>query len=132
MVLYNSGSFLIATLNKSKIFIIINQLKFRVMKTAYKESTGDLLELIGKMQYFTKLKPNNENDNSFSVSLKMSSYHELNLMISGLLKTSIDRLKNDATETGTEVLLLLETVLELLPEDEMELLDELHRIYFKV
>lgn len=102
------------------------------MKTAYKESTGDLLELIGKMQYFTKLKPNNENDNSFSVSLKMSSYHELNLMISGLLKTSIDRLKNDATETGTEVLLLLETVLELLPEDEMELLDELHRIYFKV
>lgn len=102
------------------------------MKTAYKESTGDLLELIGKMQYFTKLKPNNENDNSFSVSLKMSSYHKLNLMISGLLKTSIDRLKNDATETGTEVLLLLETVLELLPEDEMELLDELHRIYFKV
>ncbi|MEO8533483.1 MAG: hypothetical protein ABI441_07030 [Flavobacterium sp.] len=99
------------------------------MEVLQKEPVAPILELMSKMNYFTKLKNETQNDNSFSIPIKVSSYNELNGMVSSILKTSISLLKNDTcSETETDVLLLLEIALQLLPDDEMELLDELHKL----
>lgn len=102
------------------------------MEMQQKESVTDLLEVMSKMKYFTKLKPDNKNDNSYSIPIKVSSYNELNLMISSLLKASISMLKDDLYKTGADVLFLLEMALQLFPDDEMELLDELQGVSFEV
>ena len=98
------------------------------METQQKELATTILELMGKMNYFTKLKPDAEN-NSFSVPIKLSSYSELNLTVSSLLKTSISLLKNDiSSKIAIDLIILLEIALQLLPEDEMELLDKMREI----
>lgn len=103
------------------------------MKTQQEGPTTDFLKLVKKMDYFTKLKPDNSNENLFNVILKTASYNELNLMVSCLLKASICALKNDnsdsfsASDSGIDIMLLLEIALQLLPDEEMELLDELHK-----
>ncbi|RZJ48596.1 MAG: hypothetical protein EOO44_20720 [Flavobacterium sp.] len=96
------------------------------MDTTQKEA---ILKLMTNGNYFTKLKT--KNDNSLETTIKVSSYSELNQMIFSLLKTCINTLQNDASnlsESGTNVLILLEMALQLLPECEMELLDELRGI----
>jgi hypothetical protein len=88
-----------------------------------------IIKLIANGSYFTKLKTSN--NNSFETSIKISSYNELNQMICSLLKMCITKLQDDASslsETGSNVLILLEIVLQLLPDSEMELLDELRAI----
>ncbi|QSB27793.1 hypothetical protein [Flavobacterium sp. CLA17] len=103
------------------------------MKTKQEESATDFLKLVKNMKYFTKLKSDNSNGDLFNVTLKTASYNELNLMVSCLLKASICALKNDnsgyssASESGIDVLLLLEMALQLLPDEEMQLLDEFHK-----
>ena len=90
-----------------------------------------VLKLIQERNYFTKLKLDNEN--SFETPIKISSYHELYQMVSSLLKTCISTLQYDASnlsESGTNVLILLEMALQLLPESEMEFLDELRGLNF--
>ncbi|SCY25195.1 hypothetical protein SAMN02927916_1617 [Flavobacterium anhuiense] len=100
-----------------------------------KERAEELLELISKGSYFSKLKPEPKETNSFSIPLKVSSYNELNLMVSDLLKASIILLNPDANglssftkDNNVNVMTLLEIALQLLPEDEMELLDEVCKI----
>jgi hypothetical protein len=107
------------------------------MKTEHKESLTEFLDLMSKIKYFTKLKPDHKNSNLFKTELKIASYNELNLLVSDLLKVSIAALKSDtahssASGTGINVLLLLELALQLLPDAEVELLDELHRLYLKL
>lgn len=104
------------------------------MKVQHKEGTEEFLELRNKINYFTKLKPEVEKDSLSSVSLKVSSYRELNMMVSDLLKASVFILKNDRpglmnpeSKDEINVLTLLEIALQLLPDEEMELLDELHK-----
>jgi hypothetical protein len=106
------------------------------MEIQHKESAKELLELMDKVEYFTKLKPENSIDDSFSVTLKVSCYNELNLMVSDLLKASIlilktENLSNLTTNADINVMTLLEIALQLLPEEEMELLDDLHKIHLK-
>ncbi|MCV9928372.1 hypothetical protein OIU83_11940 [Flavobacterium sp. LS1R49] len=108
------------------------------MEIQHKESATELLESMNKVEYFKKLKLANTTDNSFSVTLKVSCYNELNLMVSDLLKASIILLNEDArnlssltTVTDINVMTLLEIALQLLPEEEMELLDDLHKIHLK-
>ncbi|BFM44264.1 hypothetical protein CFS9_29050 [Flavobacterium sp. CFS9] len=86
-----------------------------------------LLNLVSKMNFFTSLKSEQQND-SVTSHLKIASYNELNLTISSLLRTCIQTLKNDPSETDIDIINLLEIALQLLPTDEMELLDELHKI----
>lgn len=93
---------------------------------------------MNNVEYFKKLKPENNIDNSFSVTLKVSSYNELNLMVSDLLKASIILLNEDSrslssltTVADINVMTLLEIALQLLPEQEMELLDDLHKIHLQ-
>ena len=103
------------------------------MKTQQEESATDFLESVKNMEYFTKLKSDNSNGNLFNVTLRTASYNELNLMVSCLLKASICALKNNnstlssVSESEIDVMLLLEIALQLLPDEEMELLDELHK-----
>jgi hypothetical protein len=107
------------------------------MKTEHTESVTEFLELMSKIKYFTKLKPDNKNSNLFKIELKMASYTELNLLVSDLLKVSIAALKSDvpdssASVSGINVLLLLEIALQVLPDAEIELLDELHKLHLKL
>jgi hypothetical protein len=108
------------------------------MEVQHKEPATALLELMHRVDYFKKLKPENNADNSFGVTLKVSSYNELNLMVSDLLKASIIQLNEDARNmsnvaavTDINVMTLLEIALQLLPEDEMVLLDNLYKIHLK-
>ncbi|WP_427872675.1 hypothetical protein [Flavobacterium sp. MMS24-S5] len=100
-----------------------------------KERAEELLELINKGSYFSKLKPVPKETNSYTVPLKVSSYNELNLMVSDLLKASLILLNPDANslssftkDNNVNVMTLLEIALQLLPEDEMELLDDLCKV----
>ncbi|WP_165571402.1 hypothetical protein [Flavobacterium hydatis] len=93
---------------------------------------------MNKVEYFKKLRPEDNTDDSFSVTLKVSCYNELNIMVSDLLKASIILLNEDARNlsnltkvTDINVMTLLEIALQLLPEQEMELLDDLHKIHLK-
>lgn len=102
-----------------------------------KERAEELLELMNKRNYFTKLKLEHK-DKSFIIPLKVSSYNELNLIVSDLLKASIVLMNKEARslavfhkDTDINVLTLLEIALQLLPEEEMELLDDLHKVYLQ-
>ncbi len=95
------------------------------METQQKAVT-ELLEIMNKGNYFNKLKPNND---SFSATLNVSCYNELNIMINALLKASVTMLQSeDSTKPFSDAMVLVEMALQLLPNDEMELLDELHRV----
>lgn len=105
------------------------------MEIQNKERAAQLLELIDKRKYFKKLKSDNKIGNSFDVTLKVSGYNQLNLMVSDLLKASIFLLHHDTpslsshtVNTDINVMTLLEIALQLLPEEEMELLDELYKL----
>jgi hypothetical protein len=98
------------------------------MEAQQKELVTTILELMSKTDFFTKLKPDTD-DNLLSVPIKLSSYSELNLTVSSLLKTSISLLKNDiSSEIAIDLIILLEIALQLLPDDEMELLDKMREI----
>ncbi|MBS7255986.1 hypothetical protein [Flavobacterium branchiicola] len=108
------------------------------MEVKHKKQTLELSELINKGNYFTKLKQEDKKDNSFLVPLSVTSYNELNLMVSDLLKASIILLNPDAKtlssftkDNDVNVMTLLEIALQLLPEEEMELLDDLHNLQLK-
>ncbi|WP_345145422.1 hypothetical protein [Flavobacterium ginsengiterrae] len=95
------------------------------METQQKAVT-ELLEIVNKGNYFNKLKPNND---SFSAMLNVSCYSELNIIVTALLKASITMLQSESsTKPFSDAMILVEMALQLLPNDEMELLDELHRV----
>lgn len=105
------------------------------MKT---QNEDKISELMNKRNYFTKLKLEHKEDTSFTIPLKVCSYNELNLMVSDLLKASIVLMNKEARsmavfhkETDINVLTLLEIALQLLPEEEMELLDDLHKFHLE-
>lgn len=108
------------------------------MKINQTMQAEEILELMNKGKYFTKLKLEHKEDTSFTIPLKVSSYNELNLMVSDLLKASIVLMNKEARslavfhkETDINVLTLLEIALQLLPEEEMELLDDLHKLHLE-
>lgn len=106
------------------------------METQSKERAEKLLELINRRRYFNKLKTENKRDHSFTIPIKVSGYNELNQMVSDLLKTIIILLNPEAKTLSSftkddeiDVMTLLEIALQLLPDEEMELLDNLHKVY---
>ncbi|GAA3771524.1 hypothetical protein [Flavobacterium ginsengiterrae] len=106
------------------------------MKLNHTEQTAKIFELINKGKDFKKLKPDNNERNSFTVPLKVSGYNELNLMVTELLKASIILLNKETrsmsvVKDDVNVMTLLEIALQLLPEEEMELLDDLHQFYLQ-
>jgi len=97
------------------------------MQEKHKQSVDDFLEFAARMNYFTKLKPNKKNQNSFKTVVKISCYNELMQTIFSLLRSSIHVLQQEDPETAIDAMLLLEIAIQLLPNDEMELLDELYK-----
>ncbi|WP_193844451.1 hypothetical protein [Flavobacterium hungaricum] len=96
------------------------------METLQKETVAELLELMNRVNYFETLKPNND---SFAATLKISSYAELQVMISALLKGSITLLQTETSgKAFPDAMVLVEMALQLLPNDEMELLDVVRRV----
>jgi hypothetical protein len=94
------------------------------------------LQLVNKFKYFTKLKPDRKNGESFIVELKVSGYSEVNSMLADILKVSILALENDPPYVSRtiqnpeiNVMGLLEIAVQLLPHGEMELLDEVYQFY---
>jgi len=88
------------------------------------------LERLKKLtaQYFTTLKPTNE-ANSHTVQFKVVNYLELGCIITDLLKLCILALDNDMhnfqkadKSSSINVSLILETVVNMFPMDEMEFL----------
>ena len=110
------------------------------MEIKHKEQVTEFLESMKRLNKFKKLKQENNNNNSFSVNLKVSGYNELNLMVSSLLKASIILLNDDDrsqacfpfNEAHNNVMTLLEIAVQLLPDEEMEVLDDLHKICLQV
>ncbi|MCA1919047.1 MAG: hypothetical protein LDL38_06580 [Flavobacterium piscis] len=105
------------------------------MEIQHTKQIAEFLESMNRINKFDKLKSENNIDNSFSVTLKVSGYNELNLMVSDLLKASIVLMNKEArslavfeSDTDINVVTLLEIALQLLPDQEMELLDDLHKI----
>ena len=127
---------------KSNLLLVVLFLKKiqKIMETQHKEQVTEFLESMKRLNKFKKLKPENNNDNSFSVKLKVSGYNELNLMVSSLLKASLILLNDDArsqacfpfNEADNNVMTLLEIALQLLPEEEMEVLDDLYKLHLQV
>lgn len=108
------------------------------METQHKNQVDELLESMKNLNFFTKLKPENKRKNSFMIPIKVSCYNELNMMVSDLLKASIILLNNEAkslspftTDSDINVLTLMEIALQLLPGEEMQLLDDLHAIHLQ-
>lgn len=100
-------------------------IKIELMETQQKAVT-ELLEVMNKGNYFIKLKPNND---SFSATLNVSCYSELNIMVTALLKASITMLQSEnSTKPFSDAMILVELAPQLLPNDEMELLDEVFRV----
>lgn len=125
---------------KSKVLNVISfsHKKIKIMSAEHKEQVTKILETMSKVNYFTKIKRDTI-DNSFNVTLKVSGYSELNVMVSTLLKASIIMLNDDARSQATfsfneadhNVTTLLEIALQLLPGEEMEVLDDLHKVYLE-
>ncbi|MFD2940116.1 hypothetical protein ACFS3A_08710 [Flavobacterium notoginsengisoli] len=77
--------------------------------------------------YLNTLKPVSEEKNMYEAKIKLSSYTELSSIITQILKSCILVLEINAN-TETDVSLMLEMVLQLLPVDEFELLDRISEI----
>ena len=106
------------------------------MEMQHTKQVTEFLESMKRINKFNKLNSENRSDNSFSVTLKVSGYNELNLMVSDLLKSCIVLMNKEArglavfeSDTDINVVTLLEIALQLLPDQEMELLDDLYKIY---
>ncbi|WP_281632075.1 hypothetical protein [Flavobacterium luteolum] len=93
-----------------------------------KLSITDFLEFAARVNYFTQLKPRKKNSNSFKTKMTISCYNELMQTIISLLRTSINTLQQEESQTAIDAMLLLEIAIQLLPSDEMELLDELYKV----
>jgi hypothetical protein len=106
------------------------------METQEKDSKTELIQLVNRFQYFTKLKPDPKNGELFIMELKVSGYNEVKSMLADILKVSILALENDPPYVSRtiqnpeiNVMGLLEIAVQLLPHGEMELLDEVHQFY---
>lgn len=106
-----------------------------IMEIQHTKQVTAFLESMNRINKFSTLKLLNSDDNSFSVPLKVSGYNELNIMVSDLLKASIVLMNKEArslanfeSDTDINVVTLLEIALQLLPDQEMEVLDDLHKI----
>ncbi|TDW52532.1 hypothetical protein EV144_1011223 [Flavobacterium sp. 270] len=98
------------------------------MTEKLEEPINDFLKFATNINYFTKLKPNLKNHNLLKTDVNITSYNELMQSIFSLLRTSIAILKDEKSQTAIDAMLLLEIAVQLLPNDEMELLDELYKI----
>lgn len=78
-------------------------------------------------QYLNTLKPISVEKNRYEVKIELTSYTELSCMITQILKSCILALEQNANQ-DTDIALMLEMALQLLPVDEFELLDRINEL----
>jgi hypothetical protein len=78
-------------------------------------------------QYLNTLKPISVEKNRYEVKIELTGYTELSCMITQILKSCILTLEQNANK-DTDIALMLEMALQLLPVDEFELLDRINEL----
>jgi len=83
-------------------------------------------------EYFNTLKPVQNEKDIYNAKIKVGSYYELGNIITNMIKSSILALDqntaNDSNYESINVVLLLETALQLFPMNELELLDKINEL----
>lgn len=97
-----------------------------------KNKAMDMIEKLENLKkltalYLNTLKPVSEEKNIYEAKIKLSSYTELSSIITQMLKSCILVLELNANK-DSDIALMLEMVLQLLPVDEFELLDRISEI----
>lgn len=84
------------------------------------------------VQYLNTLQPVQNEKDIYNVKIKVGSYYELGCIIANMLKSSILALDQntakDSNYDSINVVLLLETVLQLFPINELEFLDRINEL----
>jgi hypothetical protein len=82
--------------------------------------------------YFNTLQPVQNEKDIYNVKIKVGSYYELGCIITNMIKSSILALDQntakDSNYDSINVVLLLETVLQLFPINELEFLDRINEL----
>lgn len=90
------------------------------------ENSEDFKQLIAR--YFTTMKPANDKTDIYTTEIRVSSYCELSYIISNMLKLCIQALDHErCKDSSIDIALLLKVVVQLLPLEEIEFLDEINK-----
>ncbi|MCV9931402.1 hypothetical protein OIU80_03845 [Flavobacterium sp. LS1R47] len=96
-------------------------------------NTEDFRQLIAR--YFTTIKPVNDKTGSYTAEIRVSNYCELSYVITNMLKLctlALDHetleVSNTARDSSIDIALILKVVMQLLPLDEIEFLDEINKM----
>jgi hypothetical protein len=80
--------------------------------------------------YFNTLKPVSDKAEVDETQIKKVDYYELGCVITNMLKMCVLALDQDANKSPSiNVALILETVIEMFPLDEFELLSEINQMF---
>ncbi len=99
------------------------------------ESIGDLNELAKNS--FRVLKPCKNRKGNATVEIPINSYAELSYFLIDVLKVTVAALEADSEGVGTvrnvpnAVSGVLEKIIEIIPLEEMDLLDKIHELVLK-
>lgn len=106
------------------------------MKPLEVQTITELCGYIKKMRYYTHLKPCEHRQHSYTAQLKFCGYSDMMLTVMDILKVSVLALEADEphnathiTDSSANVRNLLEIALQLIPIEEIQLLDEVHELY---
>lgn len=87
---------------------------------------------------FSMLKPHRHNKNRLEASIVVDGYQELMFLISDLIKVSLLALENEDSSASDEIRNpnsniagVLALVLQLIPYDELQMLDIIHKHHLK-
>ena len=100
------------------------------------ESIDDLKELAKNS--FRVLKPCKNREGKATIEIPVNSYAELSYFLIDVLKVTVAALEADSEGVGTvrnvpnAVSGVLEKIIEIIPLEEMDLLDKIHQMVLKV
>ena len=106
------------------------------MKTNEMQSLTELHEYIKARRYFSLLKPCEHREQSFNVPLQFSGHADVIFTVMDIIKVAILALEADEPYDSNHIVNskinirnLLEIALQLIPMEEMQLLDEIHQLH---
>jgi hypothetical protein len=100
------------------------------------KNSEEFRQLIAR--YFTTIKPLNDKTGRCTVEIKVSNYCELSYVITNMLKLcalALDHetpgISNMARDSSIDIALILKVVMQLLPLEEIEFMDEINKMVVK-
>lgn len=108
------------------------------MKTEEMQSLSELHEYIKARRFFALLKPCEFREQSFNVPLQFSGHADVIFTVMDIIKVAILALEvdepydsNHIVNSRINIRNLLEIALQLIPMEEMQLLDEIHQLHLQ-